>query len=104
MIYTFLLVLFGPVLIFGTFGLIDYYLFSPYWILIILGVPFLFFLLLTLSVDFFSGMKRGSEASGLVVAIGLMVVNCWAMLATALAFIIPYYIVKFIWNLILLVI
>jgi hypothetical protein len=98
-IYGILMVLLGPLMIFGPLALLDYYLFSPYWILIILGVPFFFFLVLTLLIDFFSGMKRESEASGFVVATGLMLAGCWMMLAPMLTFVVPYYIVKFIWTL-----
>jgi hypothetical protein len=85
------------ILFIGIFGLIDYYLFAPYWILILIGVPFLLFLMLTLMIDFFRNSKSGSEASGFGVAAAMMLATSWILLKAALVAVIPYYVVKFVW-------
>lgn len=96
-LYTILLRIVDLILFIGIFGLIDYYLFAPYWILILIGVPFLLFLMLTLMIDSFRNTKSGSEASGFGVAAAMMLANCWILLRSALVMVIPYYVVKFSW-------
>lgn len=96
-LYTILMRIADLILFIGVFGLIDYYLFAPYWILVLIGVPFLLFLMLTLMIDFFRNTKRGSEASGFGVAAAMMLATCWILLRSALVVVIPYYVVKFIW-------
>lgn len=93
-IYSILMVVLGLILSFVPAALIDYYLFAPYWILVAVGVPLIFFLVLVVLIDLFG--RRG-EASGFAVAAGSMLANFWMLTAPALIFIVPYYIGKYIW-------